>query len=100
VPYALKSISVLKGLDANNPREQQVLNKLARAFDEKTFRQLLLRWIVYNNVSFRQVDRPVFRKFIKYLSPRAAECMPSGWLVRSWIIEGYTYHKAVVKREL
>jgi len=42
VLYASKSISVLKGLNANNPREQQVLNKLARAFNKKTFRQLLL----------------------------------------------------------
>ena len=38
VPYALKSISVLKGLNINNPWEQQVLNKLARAFNKKTFR--------------------------------------------------------------
>ena len=100
VPYTSKSISVLKGLDANNPREQQVLNELARAFDEKTFRRLLIRWIIYDNVSFRQVDGPVFREFIEYLSPRAAECMPSGWSVRSWIIKGYAYHKAAVKREL
>jgi len=42
VPYALKSISALKDLNINNPREQQVLNKLARAFNKKTFRRLLL----------------------------------------------------------
>ena len=42
VPYTSKSISVLKGLDANNPREQQVLNKLAYTFNKKTFRRLLL----------------------------------------------------------
>ena len=69
VPYASKSISALKGLNANNPREQQVLNKLARAFDEKTFKRLLLQWIIYDNVSFRQVDGPVFHEFIEYLSP-------------------------------
>jgi len=42
VLYTLKLISVLKGLNANNPREQQVLNKLAHAFNKKIFRQLLL----------------------------------------------------------
>ena len=42
VPYTSKSISALKGLNINNPREQQVLNKLARAFNKKTFRRLLL----------------------------------------------------------
>jgi len=41
VLYALKLISILKGFNINNPREQQVLNKLARAFNKKTFRRLL-----------------------------------------------------------
>ena len=43
VLYTLKLISALKGLNANNPWEQQVLNKLARAFNEKIFRRLLFR---------------------------------------------------------
>jgi len=42
VLYALKLISVLKGLNANNPQEQQVLNKLAYTFNKKIFRRLLL----------------------------------------------------------
>ena len=42
MPYALKSISALKGLNINNHQEQQVLNKLARAFNKKIFRRLLI----------------------------------------------------------
>ena len=76
--YISKLISVLKDLNANNPQEQQVLNKLAYTFNKKTFRRLFLQWIIYNNISFRQVNRPVFREFIEYLLPQAAECMPSG----------------------
>ena len=38
VLYALKSISILKGLNINNLWEQQVLNKLVRTFDEKIFK--------------------------------------------------------------
>ena len=38
VLYTLKSISILKGLNINNPQEQQILNELAHVFNEKTFR--------------------------------------------------------------
>ena len=38
VLYILKLISVLKGLNVNNPREQQVFNELACVFNEKIFR--------------------------------------------------------------
>ena len=42
VLYILKLISILKGLNISNPQEQQILNKLARTFNKKTFRRLLL----------------------------------------------------------
>ena len=38
VLYILKSISILKGFNANNPKEQQVLNKLVYMFNKKIFR--------------------------------------------------------------
>ena len=42
VLYILKSISTLKGLNANNPQEQQVFNELICVFNKKIFRRLLL----------------------------------------------------------
>jgi hypothetical protein len=82
------------------PREQEILNALALAFDEKQFKKLLIRCIVYDNVSFRQLDSEVFRAFITYISPRAGEALPCGVTVREWIMEGYLLHKAAVKQEL
>lgn len=73
---------------------------MALAFDEGTFQKLLIRWIVYDNVSFRQVDSEVFREFVTYLSPRARDAMPCGPTVRHWILKGYGLHKAVVRKEL
>ena len=40
VPYTLKLISILKGFNINNPRKQQIFNKLVHAFNKKTFKQL------------------------------------------------------------
>lgn len=48
-------------LDAHDSREQELLNQMALAFDEGQFRRLLVRWIVYENVSFRKVDSESFR---------------------------------------
>jgi hypothetical protein len=87
-------------LDSAVPREQEIPNALALAFDEKQFKKLLIRWIVYDNVSFRQLDSEVFRAFITYISLRAGEALPCGVTVREWIMKGYLLHKAVVKQEL
>jgi len=98
--YAGKGLLPLVSLDAYRSAEQATLNELAIAFDEVHFRKLLTRWIVYDNVSFRQVDSEVFRDFITYLSPRAGVALPCGRTVRNWIMQGYQIHKATVKNAL
>jgi hypothetical protein len=59
-----------------------------------------MRWIIYDNVAFRQVDSEVFRDLNIYLSPRASTVMPSNVTVKSWIMKAYLLQKAVVKQEL
>jgi hypothetical protein len=70
------------------------------AFDEATFQKLLIRWIVYDNVSFRQVDSEPFHDLLAYLSPRAKDAIPSGKTAKDWIMKGYNIHKAKIKQEL
>lgn len=94
------SIPAPSNLDSTQPREQAILNDLALAFDETKFQQLLVRWIVCDNVSFRQVDSKPFRELIHYLSPRAGDALPSHPTVREWILKAYRCHKAAVKQEL
>ena len=43
VLYILKLISILKGLNVNNPQKQQVLNELVYVFNKKMFKQLLFQ---------------------------------------------------------
>ena len=83
-------------LDAHVPREQAILNAMASAFDEATFRRLLVRWIVCDNVSFRQVDSEPFREFIRYISPRGGDSMPTDKTIRSWIMSAYALHKVLI----
>jgi hypothetical protein len=100
IPCGRKGTPIPAGLDSNKPREQIILNELSKEFDEAHFRRLLVRWIVYDNVSFRQVDCEAFREFVTYLSPRAAQALPTDKTIRRWIMKGYDMHKAAVKEAL
>lgn len=87
-------------VDASDSRAQAHMNALATAFDEATFRRLLTRWVVYDNVSFRQMDSEPFREFIAYLSPRGGDSLPKSNTIRTWILQAYALHKPVVKHLL
>ena len=87
-------------LDASIPREQEIMNHLALEFETNRFQRLLVRWIVYDNVSFRQVDSTAFRELIRYLSSRAEPAMPSHTTISAWISHSFNLHKATVKKEL
>jgi hypothetical protein len=100
IPDIARSTSLPLNLNAEVPREQALLNDLAQSYDHHHFRRLLIRWIVYDNVSFRQVDSEPFREFIQYIAPRAGGDMPSANTVRSWIMSAYGLHQAVVKNLL
>jgi len=94
-----QSVADTASLDASIPLEQEIMNYLALEFDENRFRRLLVRWIVYDNISFRQVDGKAFREFIEYLSPLAEAAMPCHTTISAWILQGFCLHKAAVKRE-
>jgi hypothetical protein len=87
-------------LDANIPREQAYLNQMARSFSRPEFMRLLMRWIVYDNVSFRQVDSPAFRDFVRYLCPCASDSMPTANTIRDYILKSYRIYKHVVKQSI
>lgn len=99
-PLITRSTSLPIDLDADEPREQAMLNAIAQSFDHHQFRRLLTRWIVYDNVSFRQVDSEPFREFIQYIAPRAGGELASANTIRGWIMSAYGLHKAVVKNLL
>jgi hypothetical protein len=46
IPFERRGTPVPAGLDANQSRDQEILNELAITFNEATFKQLLMRWII------------------------------------------------------
>lgn len=87
-------------LDTNNPEDQQILNKIALLFNHNTFKRLLIRWVVSNNVAFTMMDSESFRKLIIYLQPRLEGSLPGRTIVRSWIIDEFAVLKQLVIAEL
>jgi hypothetical protein len=83
-------------LNAYDERGQKIINAIADTFDENHFRRLLIRWIVYDNVSFSQCDSLAFREFISYLHPRCKDALPSNVSIRKWIVKAYTHYKQQV----
>ena len=87
-------------LDANNPREQVILNALADSFDEDEFNRLVMRWMVYENISLRQVESEPFQELVAYLSQRGYEALTGRTTLRKSIMESYQQWKLKIKEEL
>ncbi|KAM4066195.1 hypothetical protein HRG_012061 [Hirsutella rhossiliensis] len=56
-------------LDANDGKEQALINTLKNHFDKNVFQSLLLAWITESNVAFRAIEAPRFRSLLDYLNP-------------------------------
>lgn len=87
-------------LDANDPRDQALLNQLADAFDEDEFHRLVMRWMVYENISLRQIESEPFREMVAYLSQRGYEALTCAATLRKLIMRSYQQWKQKVKQEL
>ncbi|RPA91745.1 hypothetical protein L873DRAFT_1626539, partial [Choiromyces venosus 120613-1] len=80
-------------------------------FNKKIFKQLLVRWIIISNISFRQVEISAFRVLLAYLcacvsfyfniSEFTFENLPkSGSTIRSWIMEYFINTQRIIKHSL
>ncbi|RPB22507.1 hypothetical protein L211DRAFT_788718, partial [Terfezia boudieri ATCC MYA-4762] len=65
-------------------------------FNSDVFKQLLVQWMVFSNISFRQVEETSFRLLLSYLTSVSASytaiprCLPrSGNTVRTWTMQIY-----------
>jgi len=90
----------LAGLNARDPREQELLNELVSSFNAEYFKQLLIRWTVYENIAFRTVDSQQSRDLMTYTNSRCKEALPHSTTLREWVIQTYNDHKQTIIDEL
>ena len=74
-------------------QENQVLNL-------SVFRNLVLQWIVYDNIAFRTVESKHFRAILTYLEGRLEGNIGSRRSVKRWILDAYGKHTKAIKAEL
>ena len=66
-------------------------------FDFEVFKSLLLRWIVHDNIAFRQVESEHFRTLIIYLESHLSGNIPTRQTVKRWIMMEYQNCVEVIK---
>src|SRR5437667_1631733 len=66
-----------------------IFNKLAPLHVD-TFHKYLVDWLLTDRIAFRQVESPIWRKFIATLRPEAISHVPkSGDTIRSWAMNRF-----------
>jgi hypothetical protein len=56
-------------LNADDPEQQAVYNRLAETCDLDVLRRDSFRWIVYDNVLFEKLASPYFKKIVRTIYP-------------------------------
>ena len=65
---------------------------LITPLDPDKFRILLIKWIICQHISFRQVESKQFRNLITYCSPVLESILPqSSDTIRNWVLK--EFHK-------
>lgn len=98
VPLRNRGSTPLSDLDMDPVQKQAVLNQLAMSFNNTDFRNLVVRWIIDANLSFRQVDNGAFRDLIRYLNKQAS--VPHHTTLIGWIIDAHKLYKVKVVNHL
>ena len=85
-------------LDATKPREQEILNTMITAFDPKLFKQLLIAWVVHDNIAFNKVQSPHLRRLFDCANPLISDSgsLPTHSTVSSWIVNEWKRQKGVI----
>lgn len=83
-------------LNADDPKDQQVVNWMNSRFDPERFKRLLLSWVVSDAIPFHKLESEHFRKLCEYLRPQSRPYIPHHTTMRSMIVDEYERHLPVV----
>jgi len=65
----LRSIADMMKLDPMQPKEQVLANRVIKSFNRSHFQNLVMKWIVSNNLTFATVEHRELRAIFEYLNP-------------------------------
>ena len=86
-------------LSTNLAQRRRVDDNLPKDLVER-FKRALINWIVTYQIAFLVVENEFFLDLLDILSPMLAKLIPTGNIIRKWIIERYEQKKEVLKAEL
>lgn len=56
-------------IDNTNPKQQELYNRIIEKFNPKALQKDILRWVIYNNIPFKKLQSPHFRRFLSRFHP-------------------------------
>src|SRR5882757_1489092 len=97
-----KNIAVMLGLNAHNPREQAIANRIIGQFDRDHFQRLLVDWVIDSNQSFREAENERLRAIFEYLSPSiaATDAHLGHDAIRQHVLQIFNAEKSTIIRAL
>ena len=85
-------------LQADKPEDQARINTLIQSLNSDRFTQLLMRWVVRDNIPFHKLESSLFRDLMGYANQAilTAGLLPTHSTMRELIIAEFNRHKEVV----
>ena len=88
-------------LNVDDPKQQAVYNRLAEACDPNVLRKDIFRWIVYDNVAFKKVASPYFKKIVRAVHPMLQTLVvPNPRTVSRWVTQEFLVHKQEIRENM
>ncbi|KAM3561796.1 hypothetical protein ARSEF4850_003029 [Beauveria asiatica] len=90
-----RSIADMMKLDPLKPKEQALSNHIIKSFNRTHFQNLLMEWIVGNNLAFATVEHKELQAIFEYLNPSVRICGANltADSIRSRVLSAYKEHK-------
>ncbi|KAM0742766.1 hypothetical protein ACQRIT_002943 [Beauveria bassiana] len=90
-----RSIADMMKLDPLKPKEQALSNHIIKSFNRTHFQNLLMEWIVGNNLAFATVEHKELQAIFEYLNPSVRICGANltADSIRSRVLSAFKEHK-------
>jgi hypothetical protein len=88
------------------PKEPQkntplVVNMVVKTYQFETFKDLLIRWIVYCQLALNMLENSYFRELVLWLNKGIGQLLPKARAtLRQWIIDAWLKEKEQLKKSL
>jgi hypothetical protein len=96
-----KANAISSSFNLHDPVQQRLYNSIAELFNSGLIKKDIMRWITLENIPFKKLQSPHFRKILSRIHPLMQESIiPSKKAARQWVYTEFAMHKEEVREIL